>query len=266
MTNPPRIAAVITAAGSSVRMGGIKKEYRPLPGCFDSNGNPLTVLGAAAAAFAVVKEICSVIIVVPPGGEQAARAALPALTEPARFSGGGNGTAFPEGYIRFVSGGPTRRASVHNALAALQTLDPAYVLIHDGARPWVDEALIRGVIDAVITHNAAVPLLPLTETPKEIDAQGFVSRHLKRARIGGAQTPQALAYPKILQAHELAAIREKEEGVSYTDDAEVWGEFNGSVAVIAGSPRNRKITFPEDLAVPGGASPNQYPPFFRQAI
>jgi 2-C-methyl-D-erythritol 4-phosphate cytidylyltransferase len=249
MTNTPRIAAIITAAGSSVRMGGIKKEYRPLPGRFDSKGNPLTVLGAAVEAFTSVKEICSVIIVVPPGGEQAARAALPPLTEPAWFSGGGNDPAFPAEYIRCVPGGPTRRISVHNALAALKASDPAYVLIHDGARPWVDEALIRCAITAVIAHNAAIPLLPLTETPKEIDDRGFVRRHLKRARIGGAQTPQAFAYPAILRAHEQAAVREREEGVSYTDDAEVWGEFAGPVAVIEGSPKNRKITFPEDLAV-----------------
>ncbi|MDR0709292.1 MAG: 2-C-methyl-D-erythritol 4-phosphate cytidylyltransferase [Spirochaetaceae bacterium] len=233
MINLPRIAAIITAAGSSVRMGGLKKEYRLLPGRFDSNGNPLTVLGAAAAAFASVEEICAIVIAVPPGGEQAARAVLP---------------AFPAEYIRCIPGGPTRRASVHNALAALKAADPAYVLIHDGARPWVDEALIRRAIAAVIAHNAVVPLLPLTETPKEIDGAGFVRRHLKRAQIGGAQTPQAFAYPAILLAHEQAAVREREEGVSYTDDAEVWGEFAGPVAVIEGSPQNRKITFPEDMA------------------
>ncbi|MDR2053752.1 MAG: 2-C-methyl-D-erythritol 4-phosphate cytidylyltransferase, partial [Treponema sp.] len=178
MTDPLRIAAIITAAGSSVRMGGLKKEYRPLPGRFDPNGNPLTVLGAAAAAFASVEEIRSIVIVVPPGGEQATRAALPLFTEAARLSGGENGPAFPSEYIRYVPGGPTRRASVHNALAALKTAAPAYVLIHDGARPWVDEALIRRAIAAVIAHNAVVPLLPLTETPKEIDGAGFVRRHL----------------------------------------------------------------------------------------
>jgi 2-C-methyl-D-erythritol 4-phosphate cytidylyltransferase len=70
---------------------------------------------------------------------------------------------------------------------------------------------------------------------------------LKRAHIGGAQTPQAFAYPAILHAHEQAAIRERTEGIDYTDDAEVWGEFAGRVAVIEGSPQNRKITFPEDL-------------------
>jgi 2-C-methyl-D-erythritol 4-phosphate cytidylyltransferase len=86
----------------------------------------------------------------------------------------------------------------------------------------------------------------LTETPKEIDASGFVKRHLKRRQIGAAQTPQGFAYPEILRAHEQAALREA-AGADYTDDAEVWGEFQGAVAVIEGSPANRKITFPEDM-------------------
>ncbi|MDR1411734.1 MAG: 2-C-methyl-D-erythritol 4-phosphate cytidylyltransferase, partial [Spirochaetaceae bacterium] len=142
-----KIAVIITAAGSSARMGGVKKEYRPLGGCFDSGGKALTVLGAAVAAFASVEGICCIVITVPPGGEQAALAALPLLPGPGRpappVPGKAEAPAFPGGYIRCVSGGPTRRASVHNALAALKSCDPAYVLIHDGARPWVDQALIR---------------------------------------------------------------------------------------------------------------------------
>jgi 2-C-methyl-D-erythritol 4-phosphate cytidylyltransferase len=219
-------------------MGGLKKEYRPLPGRFDPDGNPLTVLGAAVTAFTSIEEVCCIVITIPPGGEADARAALP----PALAA------AFPEEYLRYVPGGPTRRASVHNALEALKSLGPSYVLIHDGARPWVDEALIRRTITAALVHDAVVPLLPLTETPKVLDDAGFVRRHLKRAQIGGAQTPQAFVYPAILRAHEQAAIREREEGVDYTDDAEVWGEFAGPVAVVEGSPQNRKITFPEDLA------------------
>jgi 2-C-methyl-D-erythritol 4-phosphate cytidylyltransferase/2-C-methyl-D-erythritol 4-phosphate cytidylyltransferase/2-C-methyl-D-erythritol 2,4-cyclodiphosphate synthase len=62
-----------------------------------------------------------------------------------------------------------------------------------------------------------------------------------------AQTPQGFAFPEILRAHEMAAEREVREHYEYTDDAEVWGEFIGPVAVVEGSPRNKKITFPEDL-------------------
>jgi 2-C-methyl-D-erythritol 4-phosphate cytidylyltransferase len=247
---PPVIAAVITAAGSSRRMGGLKKEYLPLsPEQTDPDGKPLSVLGAATLAFAASPRISLVVITVPPlsgdtvsegvpdaePGGQAARC-LPAL-----LLGGGH----PQ--VRFVGGGPTRRASVHKALAFLAGWKPAYVLIHDGARPWVDGDLIERTIDAVLRYNAVIPLLPVTETPKELDGGGFIIRHLIRSRVGTAQTPQAFAYPAILRAHEQAALREEQDGRDYTDDAEVWGEFQGPVAVIPGSPANRKITFPEDL-------------------
>jgi 2-C-methyl-D-erythritol 4-phosphate cytidylyltransferase len=238
----PAIAAVITAAGSSRRMGGIKKEYRPLgDGFVDNTGKPLTVLGAAVRAFAASGRISLIVISVPPdpaAGEFAARRALPGDL-PAKEARG------PA--VLFVPGGPTRRASVYHALSLLEAYKPGYVLIHDGARPWIDAALIERTIEAVLCHRAVVPVMPLTETPKEFDGAGFVRRHLRRASIGAAQTPQGFAFPEILRAHERAAERELREAYEYTDDAEVWGEFAGPVAVIPGSPANRKITFPEDL-------------------
>jgi 2-C-methyl-D-erythritol 4-phosphate cytidylyltransferase len=235
------IAAVITAAGSSSRMGGIKKEYRPVgPGIRDDEGRPLTVLGAAVSAFAASKRIGLMVIAVPTGeetGELAARSSLPAAL--LRLAG--------ERRLFFVPGGPTRRASVHHALSLLELYRPALVLIHDGARPWVDGGLIDRIIDAALEHRAAVPVLPLTETPKELGPDGFVRRHLKRASVGTAQTPQGFAFPEILRAHEKAAEQELGAGREYTDDAEIWGEFCGPVAAVGGSAANRKITFPEDL-------------------
>ena len=145
----------------------------------------------------------------------------------------------------FMPGGPTRSSSVHHALTLLSAYRPDYVLIHDGSRPWVDALLIERIIDAVARNRAVVPLLPLTETPKEYDEAGFVTRHLRRGSVGCAQTPQAFAFPDILRAYGMAA--ECVPPLEYTDDAEVWGAFIGPVAVVEGSTRNRKITFPEDL-------------------
>lgn len=235
------IAAVITAAGSSDRMGnGIKKEYRPLgAGIDDAQGRPLTVLGAAVGAFAANPRIGIIVITIPPDAESgAARSALPSSTLL-------NACLRPR--ILFTSGGSTRRFSVHRALALLSAYNPDYVLIHDGCRPWVDGLLIERTIDAVLRYSAVVPLLPLTETPKEFDKTGFVTRHLRRSSVGNAQTPQGFAFREILRAHELAAEREIRENWEYTDDAEVWGEFIGPVAMVEGSVKNRKITFPEDL-------------------
>jgi 2-C-methyl-D-erythritol 4-phosphate cytidylyltransferase len=239
------VAAVITAAGSSRRMyKSGKKEYRPLPGAqSDDEGKPLTVLGAAVLAFASVPAIKHIVITVPADGETDARASLPsALLKGASHDNRGD---LPQ--ILFVPGGPTRRSSVHHGLALLSAYSPSYVLIHDGARPWVDRELIERIIEAVIQYKGVVPLLPLTETPKEIDEAGFVRRHLRRALVGAAQTPQAFAFPDILRAHDKAAERELREHYEYTDDAEVWGEFIGQVASVPGSAKNRKITFPEDF-------------------
>ena len=231
-------------------MGGTKKEYRPLPG---AAGNHLTVLGAAVSAFAAVPAVKVIVIAVPADpamGEAAARNALP----PHLLAGEG-GPA-----IHFVVGGATRRASVFNALSflAAQGQPVNIALIHDGARPWVSPALIQRVIDEAATCRAVIPLLPLTETPKEtdspLDAQGgavLIKRHLKRAVIGAAQTPQGFAFPAILEAHraahQQAAAQDDSLHETFTDDAEVWAEFCGPVAAIPGEPENRKITFPEDL-------------------
>ena len=148
--------------------------------------------------------------------------------------------------VCFIPGGSTRSASVRNALRRLSEYKPGYVLIHDGCRPWVSAGLIQRIIDAVQQYQAVIPLLPMIDTPKEInlplnaDTVPFVTRHLRRSAAGLAQTPQAFAFDRLAAAYDKACG-------DYTDDAEVWGEFCGPVAVVPGEAENRKITFPEDL-------------------
>lgn len=238
-----RAAAVICAAGSSSRMGGIKKEFQILKKVSAETGVHVTVLGSSVRAFASVPSIETIVIAVPEDGESAARGAVSAFLD------------FPRPKILFVKGGESRRASVFNALSALSPFDPSIVLIHDGARPWVTPSLIEKIIEEVKIHGAVIPALMLTDTPKECDAPlpefpsqekprtVFIKRHLKRADTVIAQTPQGFRFREILEAHEKAAVQDGE----FTDDAEVWGRFCGSVAVIPGSPENRKITFPEDI-------------------
>jgi len=231
------IAAVICAAGASVRMGGVKKEFERL-----NPAHSLTVLGSAVSAFAAVPSVQTIVIAVNENCEAAAREALPPEYLTAQK---------PE--VLFVNGGKTRRASVFNALSMLAPRSPSYVLIHDGARPWVSPSLVENIIAAVKKHGAVIPVLPLTETPKECEKQGdvvFIKTHLKRANTAAAQTPQAFSFPEILRAHEKAAEQFNSvelEDEEFTDDAEIWGRFCGQVAVIPGSPENRKITFPEDI-------------------
>jgi 2-C-methyl-D-erythritol 4-phosphate cytidylyltransferase len=282
------IAVIICAAGASARMGGIKKEYRPLPGADEG----LTVLGKAVSVFAEIPEIKAIVITVP-GNVKEERILPRSFTEeeketniapccptglPSSVSSVVNYSsesaeaaarnALPSRFIDeksrpavyFVSGGATRQASVFNALSFLASqCAPDMVLIHDGARPWVSPALIRRVIAGVEKYRAVIPLLPLTETPKEINApledEGdgvavgsdpvFIKKHLRRTLVGVAQTPQGFAFPEILTAHQQAARHDSQ--IEYTDDAEVWAAFCGPVAAIPGESENRKITFPEDL-------------------
>ena len=243
--NNERFAAIILAAGFSTRMGGVKKEFMKL------NDDELTVLGSSVSVFASFKLVKTIVIAVRENDEEAGRRALPRdLFSRDDLS------------IIFVKGGKTRYGSVLNALSALASLNPCYVLIHDGARPWVSVSLVKNIMSAVEKYGAVIPLLPLTETPKEItedkeqrtkskeqrtkskEQTVFVKKHLKRKNIGVAQTPQAFKFPEILHAYEKAAEAADEE---FTDDAEIWGRFCTDVAVIPGEKENRKITFPEDI-------------------
>ncbi|MCL2197267.1 MAG: 2-C-methyl-D-erythritol 4-phosphate cytidylyltransferase [Treponema sp.] len=219
-----RIAVIILAAGSSSRMSGIKKEFYKLE-------TGLSVLGTSAVTFASVPDVNTIVIAVQQGAENAAREALPPDL-----------LADSKPQIHFAAGGNTRRASVFNALSLLADSNPDYVLIHDGARPWVSSSLVDAIITAVKKHNAVIPLLPVTDTPKEYSGQ-FVINHLKRANVGIAQTPQAFKFDGIFEAHKKAA----EVNEDFTDDAEIWGRFAGKVAVIPGEAENKKITFKEDL-------------------
>jgi len=227
-----RVAAIIAAAGSSTRMGGIKKEYLPLPRKNIDTTNRLTVLGSAVHSFAASPRVDLIVIAVPAGGEGAAKNALPPDIKK----------------VLFTAGGADRRSSVYNALRFLEKYNPEYVLIHDGARPWIKTDFIEKIIDAVTEYNAVIPLLPMTDTPKEVEcagSAGFIKNHLKRTNIGLAQTPQAFSFREILDAHKKAASTG--EQIEFTDDAEIWGRFIGKVMAIPGDPENRKITFMEDL-------------------
>ena len=236
------VAAIICAAGISSRMGGIenKKEFQHISRPSSQSGENLTVLGSAVKAFAELEKIKPIIITLP----REIKNADEYLPEELR------------GKVHYCTGGATRRISVQNALIYLKKFNrTTHVLIHDGARPWIKKNLIENIIKAAIKYDAVIPALPQLETPKELDgifvkdkpSINFIKRHLRRAELCSAQTPQGFSFPEILRAHEKAAGREKSENYEYTDDAEVWGEFIGKVAVIPGDKENIKITFPEDL-------------------
>ncbi|SDG93423.1 bifunctional 2-C-methyl-D-erythritol 4-phosphate cytidylyltransferase/2-C-methyl-D-erythritol 2,4-cyclodiphosphate synthase [Roseospirillum parvum] len=214
-----KCAVLVVAAGRGQRFGGgLPKQYR------DLGGRP--VLGHSLATFAAHPEVRLVRAVIHPDDRPLydhASADLP-LLEP-------------------VPGGASRQESVRLGLESLAGLDPApdVVLIHDGARPLVDPGLVSRVIAALTEHDGAIPALPMADTVKRADGDGFCLETVPREALWRAQTPQGFRFAPILAAHRAAAGRE------LTDDAAVLEANGGKVKLVLGAERNTKVTTSDDL-------------------
>ena len=231
------------AAGSSSRMGELgKKEYLPL------NGG--SVLSETALVFLQTKLFSTVLVVHPKNGLAAAKKAFYKNPLVAELSQGVN--------VIFTSGGDTRQQSVFNALKALEKAGingsqalkpPRLVLIHDGARPFISQSLVKKTVSAALKYGAAVPALQPVETQKEMDSSSKIARHLKRSSLAAVQTPQGFLFPEILECHKKAA---KEKNAAFTDDTEIWDNYSDKkTRVIPGEPGNIKITYPKDVTADG---------------
>lgn len=143
-----------------------------------------------------------------------------------------------------VTGGATRQGSVLEGLKALAPHRPDMVLIQDAARPFVDGGIVTAVIEALGSHEGALPVLAVTDTiKKSLDGQ-LVATTEDRRQLFAAQTPQGFRFGQIFSAHMRAGSVRRE----FTDDAEI-AEWAGlRVAMVPGSPRNFKITHSDDFA------------------
>ena len=149
---------------------------------------------------------------------------------------------------QIVAGGKERYHSVHNGLKACEDAD--IVLIHDGARPFVDDAIIARNINTVKEYGACVTGMPVKDTIKISDAEGFVQETPRRDLIWTIQTPQTFRYDLIRNAYDTFLNNEEENCKLYnvTDDAMVAELFGGlKVKLVEGSYNNVKITTPEDM-------------------
>ena len=141
-------------------------------------------------------------------------------------------------------GGANRQQSVHAGLEALAAQGPDIVLVHDGARPFASPDLVTRAIAAGAAHLAAIPVLPVTDTIKQVNAQGQVFATPPRAELRAVQTPQAFNFQALLTAHRAAAAA----GIAtLTDDAAVMEWAGHGVATFPGEADNMKLTDPEDL-------------------
>lgn len=213
-----RTDVIIVAAGRGHRAGkGVPKQYRRIGG--------ETVLARTLRAFAKCEGIRAIQPVIHPDDAALYAASCATVTD-----------------IRPpVAGGATRQASVRAGLEALAADPPDLVLIHDAARPFVSNVLIRNAISAAAEHGAAVPALPVTDTLKSIAPDGALAAGPDRAGLRTVQTPQAFRYDLILAAHRAAA------GGDLTDDAAVAEAAGHKVVAFAGEAGNVKLTTPEDF-------------------
>ena len=159
---------------------------------------------------------------------------------------------------KIVPGGKERYNSVFNGLCAISDVpgkasEESYVFIHDGARPFVDMDMLERVLDEVKVHKACITGVPVKDTIKVSDVDGFVCDTPNRSTLYQVQTPQVFEYKLIKDAYKEVLDKEqelREKGVSITDDAMIVEAVSDTkVKILEGSYRNIKITTPEDMIV-----------------
>jgi 2-C-methyl-D-erythritol 4-phosphate cytidylyltransferase/2-C-methyl-D-erythritol 2,4-cyclodiphosphate synthase len=217
----PTNVAIVVAAGSGGRLGGLPKQYRLL------SGEP--VLRHALRLFAVHPAITAVQPVIHKDHEAAFNAAagtLPKCLKPA-------------------PGGATRQRSVLAGLEAVAPMAPRVVLVHDAARPLASPALVDRALQAASASEAAVPALSLTDTIKRVDGAGRVTATLDRSELRSVQTPQAFAFAPLLDAHRRALAHGRDD---FPDDAALMEWAGVAVTTFAGEASNLKLTTADDFA------------------
>ena len=206
--------AIIVGAGSANRFGGdVPKQFRNL--------NGLSVLEWSYRAFRAHKAISQTIIVFPKGGSTAALG-LDGLD------------------AKLVEGGPSRSASVRNALQAIDCAPGTPILIHDAARPGLSVDMISKLLAALDTHSAAAPALPVSDALKRTDTDTLVT--VDRNSLMRVQTPQAFVFEDIQSA--LANT-----DADLVDDLAAIETLGKTIALIEGDERLHKITYEKDLAL-----------------
>lgn len=210
-------AAIVAAGGAGERAGsssGVLKQFRPL-------GNRPVFQWSLAS---LIRAECSPIIVVVPADQLDTARALTDVM----------------GDVHLIAGGTTRQESVANGLAEVRT---DKVVVHDAARPFADVDVIKRVLEALISHDAALAAVPVADTLKEAEA-GHVTTTIPRDGLWLAQTPQGFRTEVLRAAHRAA----REESYEATDDAELIERYGlGDIAIVQGARWNIKLTYEEDF-------------------
>jgi 2-C-methyl-D-erythritol 4-phosphate cytidylyltransferase len=214
-----RCGAVIVAAGSASRMGGIDKVMAPL------GGTPM--VARTAAAFQNCDAIAEIVIVTRPDLIRPISALCAGMDK-----------------VRaVVAGGSSRQESVWLGLNALSE-DIQLAAIHDGARPLVSNLVIDRTVRAANSYGAAAPAVPVKDTIKVVKG-GLVEKTPERATLQAVQTPQVFDFDLLRGALKQA----EEEKAAVTDDCSAVERLGMKVKIVEGDERNLKVTTPMDLKI-----------------
>jgi len=219
--NPEKVAVIIPAAGSGIRMGlPTPKQF------FELEGAPILI--HTLKVFEQADSVGIIIVAVPAEScglveEQVKRFRLSKV-------------------LQVIAGGRERQDSVQAGLDVLpDTVE--LVLVHDGVRPFVTSEIIDNCLKAIAQTGAAMAAVPVKDTLKAVSDKGIIAQTVDRSGVWQAQTPQGARITLLKEAF-AAAVR---DGVTATDEAGLLERLNIPVKVIEGSERNIKITRPEDL-------------------
>lgn len=221
-----KVVAIVLAAGEGKRMGsGIPKQYMLI------KSRPLVYYALKAFENSPVDEVILVT------GEDEIEYCRRYIVEKYQF----------HKVTRIVAGGCERYASVYCGLKAIQHAD--YVLIHDGARPMIDRALIKTCILNVMEYGTCVVGVPSKDTIKVVDERNYAIHTPERRTLWQVQTPQCFEYELVMEAYQKLM---ESGATNATDDAMVVETYgNVPVKLIEGGYDNIKITTPEDVRIAG---------------
>lgn len=211
--------AVIVAAGSATRMGGIDKVMA------DLGGEPMIV--RTVRAFQNCEAITSIVIVT---REDLIRPISDLCRDMKKVAA-------------VVAGGKSRQESVHLGLNALPK-GTKLAAVHDGARPLVSWQVIDRVVRAANTYGAAAPAVPVKDTIKVVQG-GLVKETPDRPSLMAVQTPQVFDFDLLRGALKKA----EEEGAAVTDDCSAVERTGMKIKIVEGDERNLKVTTPMDLKI-----------------
>lgn len=215
------VVAIVPAAGSGERLAvGVPKAFYQLDG--------QTLIERAVDGLLDSGVVDTVVVAVPADRTDEARQIL--------------------GHrAMIVAGGSNRTDTVNLALTVLSgTAEPEFVLVHDAARALTPPALVARVVEALRDGYAAVvPVLPLSDTIKAVDANGVVLGTPERAGLRAVQTPQGFTTDLLLRSYQRGSL--DLPAVEYTDDASLVEHIGGQVQVVDGDPLAFKITTKLDL-------------------